>query len=525
MYAANGSVQDCAAKVREAVFGRKKPAEDERYFYGRGFAALMKSPKGAPHQTKGCYLKLNKDGSVTVTIGGLEVGQGLRTVVQQVAGEALKVPPHKVRVNFEVDTLYSPYEWQTIGSMFTTMGGRAIIRAADRVIAILKKNASYAFRCDEDFIEYDGQWLFVKTDPDCRVAVRDVAQGYMLEDGRTVGELAQATSDARLPRYSGFDEHGQGGAGVSYTFGAQACELRIEKSTGKVTIDHFASSFDVGKVVNPRQIRGQVAGGVLMAIGATLYEKLQIECGRKDRESPFREIPSPVGQRGSPPADDRVCGESRCGRSLRGARHWRASGHWCGSRNIERGLRRHRNRVHGDSSDAGSDPGRAQEEGDAEMKEHVTFKLNGRDVSIGLSREKKLLEILREDLGVTGTKCGCDSGVCGACTVVLDGKEVKSCLYSSEKLDGVEVLTIEGLSVNSIHPIQKALIDAGAVQCGYCTPGIVMGLYALFDSNPGAEDAEIMKVLDRHLCRCTGYEALVEGAKAARSQFSGTGKR
>jgi len=159
------------------------------------------------------------------------------------------------------------------------------------------------------------------------------------------------------------------------------------------------------------------------------------------------------------------------------------------------------------------------------MKDHVTFKLNGREVSVALAREKKLLEILREDLGMTGTKCGCDSGICGACTVVIDGKEVKSCLYSSERLDGVEVLTIEGLSVNSIHPIQKALIDAGAVQCGYCTPGIVMGLYALYSSNPEAEEAEILKVLDRHLCRCTGYETIVEGAIAARSLFSTTGTR
>ncbi len=276
MYVANGSVRNCAEKVRKALSASPKPAEDERFFYGRGFAANMKSPKGAPFQTKGCILKRNKDGSVTVTIGGLEVGQGLRTVVQQVAGEALQVPPHKVRVNFEVDTLNSPYEWQTIGSMFTTMGGRAIVRAANRVIAILKKNASYALRCDEDFIGYDGQWLFVLSDPDCRIAVNDVALGYMFPDGVTMGELAQATSDARLPRYSGFDENGQGGAGVSYTFGAQGCDLRIEKSTGKVTIDHFVSCFDVGKVINPRQIRGQVTGGVLMGIGASLYEKLEI---------------------------------------------------------------------------------------------------------------------------------------------------------------------------------------------------------------------------------------------------------
>jgi carbon-monoxide dehydrogenase small subunit len=158
------------------------------------------------------------------------------------------------------------------------------------------------------------------------------------------------------------------------------------------------------------------------------------------------------------------------------------------------------------------------------MREKANFKLNGRDVSIPLGRDKKLLEILRDDLGMTGTKCGCDNGVCGACTVVVDGKEEKSCLYSSERLEGVNIITIEGLSVDSVHPIQKALIEAGAVQCGYCTPGIVMGLYALFSAGTGATDADIMRVLDRHLCRCTGYEALIEGAKDARALFAATRK-
>ncbi|MCX7024152.1 MAG: 2Fe-2S iron-sulfur cluster-binding protein [Spirochaetes bacterium] len=158
------------------------------------------------------------------------------------------------------------------------------------------------------------------------------------------------------------------------------------------------------------------------------------------------------------------------------------------------------------------------------MSERINFRLNGRDVSVEIDRAKMLLEILREDLEMTGTKCGCDNGVCGSCVVVVDGRAVKSCLHPSKKLEGAEVLTIEGLSLNSIHPIQKALVDAGAVQCGYCTPGIVMELHALFASNPGADDAEIMKALDRHLCRCTGYETIIEGAKAARMQLSMAGK-
>jgi carbon-monoxide dehydrogenase small subunit len=159
------------------------------------------------------------------------------------------------------------------------------------------------------------------------------------------------------------------------------------------------------------------------------------------------------------------------------------------------------------------------------MKEKVSFRLNGRAISVELDREMKLLELLREELNLTGTKCGCDNGVCGACTVILNGKAVKSCVTSSKKLEGADVLTIEGLSVSAVHPIQQALVDSGSVQCGFCTPGIVMELHALFTANPGAEDAEIMKVLDRHLCRCTGYEAILEGAKVARSLVSALLKR
>ncbi|MRR31501.1 hypothetical protein EG834_14515, partial [bacterium] len=122
MWKFNGDVATAAAKVQDIVFGHDKPREDETYFYGRGFAAVMKSPKGAPFSTKGCYMKMNTDGSININMGGAEVGQGLRTVVRQIAAEALKIAPEKVRVYTELDTQFSPYEWQTIGSMFTMQG-------------------------------------------------------------------------------------------------------------------------------------------------------------------------------------------------------------------------------------------------------------------------------------------------------------------------------------------------------------------------------------------------------------------
>ncbi len=277
MWKSNGNMEACAENTLKILHQNPKPKEDENYYYGRGFATVMKSPKGAPFSTKGCYIKMNIDGSVNVVMGGAEVGQGLRTIVRQVAAEALKIAPEKVRVYGELDTQFSPYEWQTIGSMFTMQGGRAIIRAADRLIRVLKQTASQVLKADEDFLEYDGEFVYLRNDPSVRVAVGDLARGYITEDGITIGELAHAISDARLPRYSNPDKNGQGSIGVTYTFGAQAAEIRIEKKTGKVLVDHFISTFDVGQVINPLQIRGSVLGGVMMAIGAAVTEELRFD--------------------------------------------------------------------------------------------------------------------------------------------------------------------------------------------------------------------------------------------------------
>ncbi len=277
MWKSNGDIQQCADQVRELVFAQPKPKEDDEFFYGRGFAAVMKSPKGAPFSTKGCYIKMNIDGSVSINMGGAEVGQGLRTVVRQIAAEALKIAPERVRVYGEIDTQFSPYEWQTIGSMFTMQGGRAIIRAAEKLIQVLKKTAAQVLRTDEDYLDYDGEFVFLRNDPSIRVPVTQLARGYITDNGITIGDLAQSVSDARLPRYSNPDQNGQGSLGVTYTFGAQAAEIRIEKKTGKIFVDHFASTFDVGQVINPLQIRGSVLGGVTMAIGAALYEVVQFD--------------------------------------------------------------------------------------------------------------------------------------------------------------------------------------------------------------------------------------------------------
>ena len=137
-----------------------------------------------------------------------------------------------------------------------------------------------------------------------------------------------------------------------------------------------------------------------------------------------------------------------------------------------------------------------------------------------LKESDTLLYILREKLQFTGTKNGCNQGHCGACTVVMNGKAVKSCLVKVKKIDDAKIITIEGISPKSpneeLHPIQQAFIECFAAQCGFCTPGIIMRLYALYQKEPNVDKLQIKKELEQHLCRCTGMQPILDAALLAK---------
>jgi aerobic-type carbon monoxide dehydrogenase small subunit (CoxS/CutS family) len=148
--------------------------------------------------------------------------------------------------------------------------------------------------------------------------------------------------------------------------------------------------------------------------------------------------------------------------------------------------------------------------------EAVTMKLNGEEVTIQIKPDALLLDVLRDGLGLMGTKEACGEGECGACTVLLDGEPVTSCLVPALKAQGREVMTVEGLaSGGELHPLQKAFVEHGAVQCGYCTPGMLMSAKALLDRTPHPTEEEIKEAISGNLCRCTGYVKIVEAIKAA----------
>lgn len=152
----------------------------------------------------------------------------------------------------------------------------------------------------------------------------------------------------------------------------------------------------------------------------------------------------------------------------------------------------------------------------------VNFKVNGKDVSLQAEYGETLLEVIRERLGLTGTKKGCGDGECGACTVLVNGTPVTSCTYLVHIADGKEITTIEGLSKDGkLSPVQQAFIDAGAIQCGFCTPGMVLSAHALLQRNPNPTEEDIKAALSGNLCRCGTYKQITQAVMMAAKAIAG----
>jgi aerobic-type carbon monoxide dehydrogenase small subunit (CoxS/CutS family) len=153
------------------------------------------------------------------------------------------------------------------------------------------------------------------------------------------------------------------------------------------------------------------------------------------------------------------------------------------------------------------------------MEQTIRFRLNGHPVSVTAEGDRALLWVLRADLGLTGTKYGCGRSQCGTCTVVIDNEAVLSCAYPVRNVEGKDVLTIEGLAAGgNLHPLQKAFVEHGAVQCGFCTPGMILRSYSLLLRNPQPGREEIVRTMETHLCRCGSYGRILDAIEAAAAE-------
>lgn len=150
------------------------------------------------------------------------------------------------------------------------------------------------------------------------------------------------------------------------------------------------------------------------------------------------------------------------------------------------------------------------------MKKLIRLTINDQEYELAVPPNRTLVELLRYQLGLTGTKIGCGEGDCGTCTVIMDGKAVNSCLVLAVQANGKHILTIEGIETDKgLHPIQKAFVEKGAIQCGFCTPGMILSAKSLLERNPRPDEAEIRLAISGNLCRCTGYQKIVEAIQYA----------
>jgi carbon-monoxide dehydrogenase small subunit len=160
------------------------------------------------------------------------------------------------------------------------------------------------------------------------------------------------------------------------------------------------------------------------------------------------------------------------------------------------------------------------------MKQQIELEINGSPVALTIDSGQRLLDVLREGLGLTGTKEGCGRGECGACTVLVDGQPVNACLFPAPEAAGRQVTTIEGLvgPGGRLHLVQQAFVDRGAIQCGFCSPGMILSAKALLDRHPAPTEEQIRDALVGNLCRCTGYVQIVEAVQAAAERLGGGAK-
>ena len=169
----------------------------------------------------------------------------------------------------------------------------------------------------------------------------------------------------------------------------------------------------------------------------------------------------------------------------------------------------------------GTAPRRRRRAGPVE-RSTITLRVNGTAHTATVDVRKTLVDFLREDLGLTGTHVGCEHGVCGSCTILLDGQAVRSCLLFAVQADGAEIATVESLgTLDRLHPLQEAFREHHGLQCGFCTPGILMSMVRFLREQPRPTDEEIREVLGGHLCRCTGYQSIVEAVRDAAGRLAG----
>ncbi len=270
----NGDIRKCFTQTVAKLNETSLPPEDEEYFYGRAVVGLIKSPVQTANASSTVFLKFNEDLTVNISIGGVEMGQGCLTVLAQIASQTLHIPVERIRINYEINTQLTPYEWQTVASMTTMRVGNAIIIACEEAIKKFKTNAAEVWNCSLNDIVYNGTRVSYQ---DKTLSLKELVLGYQYPDGHTLGNPILSTGSSVVRNVTFPDlETGQYQP-YEWTYGSQGVDLKINKTTGKISILHFVTALDAGKIINPALAEGQITGGVMQGIGQALKEKIEYD--------------------------------------------------------------------------------------------------------------------------------------------------------------------------------------------------------------------------------------------------------
>ncbi|MCL2698918.1 MAG: xanthine dehydrogenase family protein molybdopterin-binding subunit [Defluviitaleaceae bacterium] len=278
-----GRVDKCLAKVVEAIDYNTPYTQEQSAAFkaagkrrGKAAAVLQKSPAMPTWSATSAIVHLNEDGTVRISVGGIDMGQGTYTVLQQMAAEALKIPIEKVHIVADVHTETSPYDWQTVASRMTVLCGNALLEACEDLKNQIAEIACIALRAARHEVEFGEECVYVKQNPHNQIEFRKLAIGYSFENGNSIGGpiIGRGKAIAQGLTYTN-PETGQGRPALDWTYGAHGVEIELDVATGDITILHIASCLDVGRVMNEMLLRGQVVGGVLQGLGTAFSEAVQ----------------------------------------------------------------------------------------------------------------------------------------------------------------------------------------------------------------------------------------------------------
>ncbi len=396
------------------------------------------------------------------------------------------------------DTDLIPDGVGTYASRSLQLGGSAVQKAAIEVKEEAAKKAAELFEAAEADVVLDadtGTW-HIDGDPDKSLSWSQVAAAA--DQGLIVANV-RFTADR-----------------PTFPFGTQLSLVEVDVETGKVTLLRHVTADDAGPVLNPILMEGQRHGGIAQGAAQALVEEILYD----EDGNP---LTATLMDYGAITAAELPSFELLTSETLDPGEPARREGHRRGRhdrRHSRRAQRGHRRRVApwGPAHRHADDPGTCLDrypEGEHEVKVELT--VNGKDVTADVEDRTLLVHFLRDVADLTATNIGCDTTSCGACTVLLDGESVKSCTVLAAQADGRSVTTLEGLASDAgeMHPVQQAFHEEHGLQCGYCTPGMVMAIVSLLKENPSPTEAEVRTGLEGNICRCTGYHNIVRAALAA----------